>query len=217
MTIAITPDQSPTAAFSASADALTARLDATASSDTDDEGCSRALVFTGQTASCTGSPAARVAHTVTVATPPTDTTPTPSGGTTPTPPGATTPTPPGATTPTPTASPTPRQPIERFRLANRCVRVARDGTARIGLRLRLALPGSVQIQVYRAIARFNTRVCPQLDPHARFRGPLRRVTTLKTVAPQVLAASVQARVTRSFDLPPASTASPCAPTAATAR
>lgn len=222
MTVAITPDRSPRAAFAASADGLSARLDASASSDADgsvasyawdfgdghtattsqpttvhayaqpgdytvtltvldDEGCSRALVFTGQTAACTGSPDARVAHAVTVAAP-----------------SAAGPADPGA----PAATPAPRQAIERFTLEHRCVRASRKGTARIGLRLRLALAGPVQIQVDRALARFNTRVCPQPNPRARYHGSLRRLTTLQSVAPQVLAAAVQTRVTRSLALPP---------------
>jgi len=217
MTIAITPDRSPMAAFEASTDDLAARLDASASSDadgaiasyawdfgdgqsattaqptvshayarpgdytvtltvTDDEGCSRALVFTGQTASCTGSAGARVAHAVTVAAPPT-----------------------ASTTPTP--APSPVQAIERFTLEHRCVRLAHDRRARVGLRLRLALPGSVQVQVYRALARFDTQACPR-PSSARYRGRLRRFATLQSVSPQVLAASVQTRLTRSFELPP---------------
>ncbi len=225
MTIAIAPDRSPTAAFAASTAGLSARLDASASSDpdgtvasyawdfgdgqsattsqptvshtyaapgaytvaltvTDDEGCSQALVYTGQTASCSGLAGARATHTVTVAAPPTGTAPTPPAGSTPSPP------------------PVTRQAIERFELDHRCVRVGHDGTARIGLRLRLALPGSVQVQVYRALARFNASVCPAPNPRARYRGKLRRVATLQSVTPAVVAASVQTRLTRSFELPP---------------
>ncbi|HXE46047.1 MAG TPA: hypothetical protein VN635_12735 [Conexibacter sp.] len=142
---------------------------------TDDEGCTQALVFTGQTASCTGSPGARVAHTVTV--------PAPVAG--------------GSSTP---HAPSPRQAIERFSLDNRCVR-AHDGKARVGLRLRLALPGSVQVQVYRALARFNTETCPK-PSSARYRGKLGRVATLQSVAPEVVAASVQTHLARRFALPP---------------
>lgn len=226
MTIAITPDRSPTAAFDASVRDLSASLDASASSDpdgavasyawdfgdgqrattaqptvvhayaqpgayavtltvTDDEGCSRALVFTGQTASCTGSADARVTHTVTVAAPATGSTPPPPTG-----------------APAPADHPAPRQAIERFAVDRRCVRVARDGEARIGLRLRLALPGLVQVEVDRALARFDTGVCPKPDPDARYRGRLRQVAALQRVAPQVLAASVRTQVTRSFKLPP---------------
>jgi len=221
MTIAITPDRSPAAAFTASATDLAARLDASASSDpdgtvasyawdfgdgqtattdqpvvshayaqpgdytvaltvTDDEGCSRALVFTGQTASCTGSAGARTTRTVSVAAAP--------AGTVPPAPAA-------------TAAPAARQAIERFALERRCVHLVHDGTARVGLRLRLALPGSVQVQVDRALARFDTHACPK-PSRARYRGRLRRFATLQSVAPQVLAAAVQTRLTRSFELPP---------------
>jgi hypothetical protein len=79
---------------------------------TDDEGCSRAVVFTGQTASCTGSPDARVTHTVTVAMPPAGAAATP------------------AATQTPAMHSQPRQAIERFTLEHRCVRRGRDGRAR---------------------------------------------------------------------------------------
>jgi len=218
--LAITPDRAPTAAFTTSADDLTATLDASAASDpdgtiasyawsfgdgqtatsaqptvrhvyaqpgdytatltvTDDEGCSTALVFTGETASCTGSPAARIAHTVSVAAP----------------------APPAPPAPAPAA--VVRQAIERFTLDARCVRLGRDGKAPIGLRLLLAKPGAVQVQVYRATKATNGTICPKLNPHAHYPGPLRKVTALPNVATQpAVAASVSRRVTRSFELRP---------------
>lgn len=215
-TVAITPDRSPSAAFAASADGAHVTLDATASSDpdstvkryawsfgdgqsatssqptishsyahpgsytatltvTDDEGCSDRLVFTGQTASCAGSPGAQVAHTVTVAAPA-----------------------------TPAASAPPdRQAIERFTLDGRCVRLAPNGKARIGLRLLLTKPGSVAVQVDRAVTTTNAVRCPRRDSHRHFSGKLRRVTTLQDLATQpAVAASVRRRLTRSFELRP---------------
>ena len=219
--LAITPDRAPTAAFTTSADGQTATLDASAASDpdgtissyawdfgdgqtatsaqptvrhvyaqpgdytatltvTDDEGCSAALVFTGETASCAGSPAARIAHTVSVTAPVRPTPPAP-----------------------PTPAPAVRQAIERFTLAARCVRLGRDGKAPIGLRLLLAKPGAVEVQVYRATKATNGTICPKLNPHAHYPGPLRRVTALSNVATQpAVAASVSRRVTRSFELRP---------------
>lgn len=221
LTIAITPDRAPAAAFGAGTAGLTVTLDASAASDadgtvteyawnfgdgqtatgsqptvshayaqpgsysvtltvTDDEGCSEALVFTGQTASCTGSPGARVSHTVTVAAP-------------------VTPAPPAPAAPAPAA----HQAIERFTLDSRCVRPARDGKARIGLRLRLAQPGSVAIQVYRAETATNVERCPARNPDRHYRGKLRRVAALQDVATQpAVAASVRRQVTRSFRLRP---------------
>ncbi|HEV7773721.1 MAG TPA: PKD domain-containing protein [Conexibacter sp.] len=229
MTVAITPNQSPTAAFAASAGGLTATLDASAASDadgtiagyawdfgdgqtatgsqptvshayaqpgsytvtltvTDDEGCSEALVYTGQTASCTGSPGARVAHTVTVAAPALPVAPSPPAA------------PAASTLP---AHPTSRQAIERFTLDSPCVRPARDGKARIGLRLRLAQPGSVAVLVYRAVTATNTERCPARNPARHYGGTLRGVAALENVATQpVVVASVQRRLTRSFDLRP---------------
>jgi YVTN family beta-propeller protein len=225
-TVAITPNRSPTAAFAASADGAHVTLDASASSDpdgtvatyawdfgdgqtatgsqptvshsyaqpgsysvrltvTDDEGCSAALVFTGQTASCTGSPGAQVAHAVTIAAPA----------------GPAAPAPPATSTP-PTAT-TTRQAIERFTLDGPCVRSAHDGKARIGLRLQLAKPGSVAVQVYRAVTPTNTQRCPARNPNRHYVGKLRRVTTLADVATRpAVAASVQRRLTRSFELTP---------------
>lgn len=224
MTIAITPDRSPTAAFAVNANDLTAALDAAASSDpdgtvagyawdfgdghtatgaqptvshtyaqpgaytvtltvTDDEGCSRALVFTGQTAGCTGSPSARVTHTVTVAAPPAAAAPPP-------------------VTPATSPTPQPHQAIERFVLAQRCVRPGADGKARIGLHLRLALPGSVAIAVDRAVIAVNAQRCPKRNPSRHFDGKLRRVATQQDVGTHAAAASVRREVTRSFVLPP---------------
>jgi YVTN family beta-propeller protein len=218
-TVAITPDRSPSAAFAASADGAHVTLDASASSDpdgtvaryawdfgdgqtasgsqptvshtyaqpgsytatltvTDDEGCSRRLVFTGQTASCAGSAGAQVGHAVSVAAPATP-------------------------TPPPAPAATARQAIERFTLDSRCVRLAADGKARIGLRLLLAKPGSVAVQVDRAVTTTNAVRCPKRDPHRHYDGRLRRVTTLQDLATQpVVAASVRRQLTRSFALRP---------------
>ncbi|MBS1869291.1 MAG: PKD domain-containing protein [Actinobacteria bacterium] len=219
MTVAITPDRSPTAAFTASPDGLTATLDASASSDpdgsvaryawdfgdgqtattaqptvrhvyaqggshsvtltvTDDERCSDALVFTGQTAACTGSPGARVVHAVTVTAPSQSSHSTPHGG------------------------PPARQVIERFTLARRCVRPGRDGTARVGLRLRLALPGAVDVEVDRALTAVSAERCPKRNPDRRYAGKLRRVATLDGLPTQAAAASVRRTLTRGFALRP---------------
>jgi YVTN family beta-propeller protein len=211
--IAITPNQGPVAAFAASADAsLTSSFDAAASSDrdgtiasyrwdfgddrsvtttgptvshsyarsgsyavtltvTDDEGCSSALLFTGQTASCNGSPIAKVAHAVTVGTPVT------------------------------TTSPAAAQRIERFALDRHCVRVARGGRARIGIRLRLARAGSIAVAVDRAVDAKAKR-CPRRKPGRRYVGQLRRVAAVDHVAPQAVAASVRRRFSRHFKLRP---------------
>src|SRR5215218_4381952 len=164
---------------------------------TDDEGCSEALVFTGQTAFCAASPEARAEHAVTVAAPPAPPTPEPPGSPAPpvVPGPLTVPLPPGS-------PPALRQAIERFTLDGPCVRRARDGRARIGLRLRLALPGSISIQVDRALIAVDGERCPARDPNRRFAGRLRRVTTIGDVPTQAVAASVRRRVTRSFELPP---------------
>lgn len=211
VTIAMTPDKAPAAAFAVHADDLAATFDASASSDpdgtvaryawdfgdghtatgsqptashsyaqpgsytvaltvTDDEGCSQRLVFTGQTAACTGSAEARATHAVTVA----------------------------AAAPAPAG----RQAIERFTLASRCVRAHR-GSARIGLRLRLAEPGRVAIRIDRAQIATDPRRCPKADPHRHFTGRLRRVQALDHLATQpVVAASVRRGLTRSFALRP---------------
>lgn len=214
VTIAITPDRSPTATFDATVDATTATLDASASSDpdgtvagyawdfgdghtatsagptvnhsyaqpgiytvtltvTDDEGCSEALVFTGQTASCTGSPSARVTHTMEIT------------GTAP-----------------PAPAPTAHQAIERFTLDGPCVRRARNGKARIGLRLLLAQPGSVAVEVDRAVAIKTAKRCPKPRSGRRYGGKLRRVDALANVDTQAVTASVRRRLTRSFELRP---------------
>jgi YVTN family beta-propeller protein len=217
--IAIAPDRSPTAAFDATVDAATATLDASAASDpdgtiasyvwdfgdgqtatgtqptvshsyaqpgsytvtltvTDDEGCSEALAFTGQTASCTGSAGARVTHTVTVGDPS------------------------GAPSPTLSGSTPALQSIERFALDGKCVRRARDGRARIGLRLRLAVPGSVAIRVDRAVAAKSGRSCPKPRSDRRYSGRLRRVATIDNAATQPVVASVRRRLTRHVELRP---------------
>lgn len=207
--ITIAPDQAPIAAFDASADDAVATFDAAAASDpdgtvagyawdfgdgqtatgsqpivthsyaqpgiytatltvTDDEGCSEALVFTGQTASCAGSPGARVTHKVEVT------------GT----------------------APAARQAIERFTLDGPCVRRARDGKARIGLRLLLAQPGSISVQVDRAIAAKPSKRCPKPNPARRYGGKLRRVEAIAHANTQAVTASVRRRLTRSFELRP---------------
>jgi chitodextrinase len=221
MVVAITPNQGPVATFDASAgDALTATFNAAASNDsdgaiasyawdfgdghtdttteptashtyaqhgdynvtltvTDDEGCSDAFVFTGQTASCTGSPSGQATHSVTFPAPP-------------------------AASPSPTPAPLPasRQAIERFTLDGPCVRRARDGKARIGLRLLLAEAGSVAIQVDRAVTAKQTGRCPKRKPGRRYNGKLRRVEALQNVDTQAVTASVQRRLSRSFELRP---------------
>lgn len=223
--IAITPNRAPGAAFGTSLDDHEVTLDAGASSDpdgsvveyawdfgdgqtatgaqqvvrhtyaqpgsytvtltvTDDEGCSEALVYTGQTASCTGSPDATVVHSVTVAAPPAS-------------PAVLLPPSPVVALP-----PALRQAIERFTLDGPCVRRARDGEARIGLRLRLALPGAVSIRIDRALTAVNRERCPSRNPNRSFAGRLRRVAALDDVPTQAVAAAVQRRVTRSFELPP---------------
>jgi YVTN family beta-propeller protein len=212
VTIAITPDRSPTAAFDATVDATTATLDGSVSSDpdgaiasyawdfgdgqtatgsqptvshsyaqpgiytvtltvTDDEGCSAETIFTGQTASCSGSPSARSTHTVEIT---------------------------GTAPPAPAA----RQAIERFTLDGPCVRRARDGKARIGLRLLLAQPGTVAIEVDRAVAIKTAKRCPKPRSGRRYRGKLRRVEAVANVDTQAITASVRRRLTRSFDLRP---------------
>jgi YVTN family beta-propeller protein len=212
MTIAITPDQAPTAAFDASVHDLAATFDASNSSDsdgtvagyswdfgdgqtatgsqptvnhdyaqpgaytatltvTDDEGCSAETIFTGQTASCSGSSSARATHTVEIT----------------------------GTVPTASAA---RQAIERFTLDGPCVRRARDGKARVGLRLVLAQRGTVAIQVDRAVAIKTAKRCPKPRSGRRYSGKLRRVEAVANVDTQAVAASVRRRVTRSFDLRP---------------
>lgn len=210
--IAVTPNQAPTAAFGTSVDGLAATFDASAASDpdgtvagyawdfgdgqtatgsqpiathsyaqpgiytvtltvTDDEGCSEALVFTGQTASCNGLPSARVTHTVEIT---------------------------GTAPPASTA----HQAIERFTLDGPCVRRARNGKARIGLRLLLAQPGSISVQVDRAVAIKTAKRCPKPRSGRRYSGKLRRVEAIENVTPQAVTAAVRRRLTRSFDLRP---------------
>ncbi|HYI80726.1 MAG TPA: PKD domain-containing protein [Thermoleophilaceae bacterium] len=221
MVIAITPNQGPVAAFDASVgDALTATFDAVASHDsdgtissyawdfgdgyaettsgpsashtyaqpgnytvtltvTDDEGCSDAFVFTGQTASCNDSPSGRATQTVTFAGP-------------------------TAVSPSPTPAPShdSRQAIERFTLDGPCVRRARDGKARIGLRLLLAEAGPVAIQVDRAVTAKQVGRCPKRKPGRRYTGKLRRVEAVQNVDTRAVTASVRRRLTRSFELRP---------------
>jgi hypothetical protein len=99
--------------------------------------------------------------------------------------------------------PAVRQAIERFTLDARCVRLGGDDKARVGLRLLLAKPGAVEVRIDRATKATNGTVCPKLNPHAHYPGPLRRVTALENVATQpAVAASVSRRVTRSFELRP---------------
>lgn len=211
VTVAITPNQGPVAKFDATAagGGLTATFNASAAHDsdgtvaryawdfgdghtdttagptashtyaqpgdyavtltvTDDEGCSDVFVFTGQTASCTGSSSARATQIVTV----------------------------GA------AVPAAHQAIERFTLDGPCIRRARNGKARIGLRLLLAQPGSVAIEVDRAVGIKTAKRCPKPRSGRRYSGKLRRVETIGKVNTQAVTASVRRRITRSFALRP---------------
>ena len=89
----------------------------------------------------------------------------------------------------PPATPAVRQAIERFTLDGPCVRRARDGQARIGLRLLLAQPGAISLQVHRAAIDANAERCPKRNPDRRYDGKLRRVAALDGIAPAGCASS----------------------------
>jgi YVTN family beta-propeller protein len=140
---------------------------------TDDEGCSDKLVFTGQTASCNGSSAARVQHQVTV-------------------PAAPQPAPPAARA----------QAIERFVLAPRCVRASRSGLVRVRMHLRLARRGPVRVQVQRGVGTGPMDTCPKPSRDRRFAGDLRGVELRRTADPRVVAAAISGRLTLRLRLKP---------------
>jgi YVTN family beta-propeller protein len=158
---------------------------------TDDEGCSTAFVFTGQTASCNGSATARVAHEVTV-----------PAATKPEPPAPAADTAPPAATPELAATPEPAQAVERFGLASRCVRPSKAGLVRVGMTLRLTRPGPVRVQVQRAVGTRAIESCPKPGRGRRFGGRLREVQLRRSVAPRVVGATFRGRLTLRLRLKP---------------
>jgi hypothetical protein len=88
-------------------------------------------------------------------------------------------------TPDPPVSPAPRPPvarapmIERFALAQRCVRPGRDGRVRVGLALRLSQTASVRIEVARAIGTGGLKRCPPRGSTGTFGGRLAPPVTVK--------------------------------------
>jgi hypothetical protein len=154
---------------------------------TDSDGCSTALVFTGQTAYCNGAATARVQHDVVVPEPK------PAVPAPPAEPAA----PPAAAAPHPKRRPL-RQKIERFSVDARCVRASRSGTARIGLKLRLARTGKVEVQVDRATDAQALDACPKPNSGRRYEGDLRDLKQVKSAA----AAAVTRRLALSLKLQP---------------
>lgn len=151
---------------------------------TDDEGCSTAFVFTGQTASCNGSPAARAQHQVTV-------------------PAVAKRELPADPAPAPPAEPAElAQALERFDLASRCVRPSRAGLVRVDMNLRLVRRGPVRVQVQRAVGSGAMKNCPKPSRGRRFGGRLRGVELRKSVEPRVVAAAVPGRLTLRLRLVP---------------
>jgi YVTN family beta-propeller protein len=156
---------------------------------TDDEGCSTEFVFTGQTASCTGSAVASAQHEVTV-----------PAASKPTPP-ADEAAPPAAPTP-PADSAKPGRAIERFALASRCVRRSRSGQVDVRMNLRLARSGPVRVQVHRAVGTKARGSCPKPRRGRRFPGRFRSVQILRHLEPRVVAAAVRGEITLRLRLEP---------------
>ena len=145
----------------------------------DDEGCSMATVFTGQTAFCNGSAAARVQHQVTVTAPQ------------------------GPAPPEPPNEPeTAGRAIQRFNLAARCVRPSRSGKARVGLRLLLARAMPVQVEIDRARGTKGRETCPRPSRTRHFPGTLMQADEVKHVSTRPAAAAVSRRVTLGVRLAP---------------
>ena len=154
----------------------------------DDEGCSMATVFTGQTAFCKGSTAARIEHQVNVATPP--------------PPGAPgSPAPPAQPDP-PKALQTGGRAIQRFSLASRCVRASSTGKARVGLRLLLARPMPVQVKIDRALGTKGRSTCPRPSRMRHFPGELKQVDEVERTSTRPTIAAVSRRLTLGVRLAP---------------
>lgn len=139
---------------------------------TDDEGCSTAVVYTGQTVSCNGSDGASARVEVIVPAVPEE-----PRGPVPAPPTGDTAAP---DTPTPPADPVPR-PASRpatpvlsgLTLARRCVRPTSAGIVRLGLRMRLASRAPVVVRIERAVGTGALSRCPAPDPTRRFAGRFR--------------------------------------------
>ncbi len=162
----------------------------------DDEGCSTATVFTGQTAFCNGSAAAHVQHQVTVTTPP--------GPGPPNPPDApdVPDTAPDAPDTTPDAPKTAGGTILRFDLAARCVRPSRSGKARVGLRLLLSRAMSVQVEIDRGLGTKGRATCPRPSRTRHFAGDLKQVDEVKRVSTRAAAAAVSRRLELGVRLAP---------------
>jgi YVTN family beta-propeller protein len=154
----------------------------------DDEGCSMATVFTGQTAFCNGSTAARIEHQVSVPTPP--------------PPGA--PGSPGAPAQPdpPKALQTGGRAIQRFGLASRCVRASSTGKARVGLRLLLARPMPVQVKIDRALGTTGRSTCPRPSRMRHFPGAFKQVDEVERTSTRPTIAAVSRRLTLGVRLAP---------------
>ncbi len=154
----------------------------------DDEGCSMATVFTGQTAFCNGSTAARIEHQVSVTTPP--------------PPGAPdSPAAPSQPDP-PKALQTGGRAIQRFTLASRCVRASRTGKARVGLRLLLARPMPVQVKIDRALGTKGRSTCPRPSRMRHFPGAFKQVDEVERTSTRPTIAAVSRRLTLGVRLAP---------------
>jgi len=114
-------------------------------------GCSTETVFTGQTATCAGSPTARAAATVAIAAP---------------------------RPPAPPARPA-KPAIRALALTPRCVRANRSGRVRVRLAMRLADAGAVRVRIDRAVGARALRKCPPARSGRRFTGRLRNVATIE--------------------------------------
>jgi hypothetical protein len=94
-------------------------------------------------------------------------------------PGPPPPPPPPPVDPGPPAKPAPA--LSGFTLAGRCTRPAAGGVVTVGLRLRMARPGTVAVRVERALGTRGLARCPQANPNARFGGRFRTVMTKRSV------------------------------------
>ena len=80
--------------------------------------------------------------------------------------------------------------ISKLRLGSHCVRPGRSGRVRVGLRMRLAEPGQVQIRFQRGIGSKALGKCPKPGSGEHFDGRYRTVETRESAAAASLATTV---------------------------
>lgn len=110
----------------------------------------------------------------------------------------------------PVTRPAPRRAlrapaIERFALAQRCVRPATSGSrVRVGLDLKLTRKARVRIEVSRAIGTWGMTACPPRGSRARFRGDLEKpLVRARGTTRMAMASSVMQRHMLTLRLRPA--------------